>query len=114
MNSDLAGGTIAMIVNEDEESVTGEKGLFTDSGSRVRRIIKVQAEDLAASLRNFCQQIAAMMSNVDFTGGFGLESIEVQIELTAKGEVRLIGAAGAETKGGVKLTFTRPGEQRTK
>ena len=36
---------------------------------------------------------------------YALDAVEMHVELTSKGEVRLIAAAGAEVKGAVKLTF---------
>ena len=41
----------------------------------------------------------------DRTAQYALDAVELHVELTSKGEVRLIAAAGAEVRGAIKLTF---------
>ena len=36
-----------------------------------------------------------------------LEKLEISVDITAKGEIRLIASGGMETKGAIKFTFTR-------
>ena len=40
---------------------------------------------------------------------FELQQIDITVEVTAMGEVRMIGAVGAEVTGGLKLVFVKPG-----
>lgn len=59
-------------------------------------------------LRHFCKRISdALTSAAETSSGFTLKSFEVTIEISARGEVRLIGSASSEVRGGVKLIFTR-------
>lgn len=42
---------------------------------------------------------------------YELQSFEVALEVTAKGEIRFIGSAASEVKGGLKLVFARRDRQ---
>lgn len=89
-----------------ETTSEGSKGLFDlEEG---RRIVRTKAEDFSESLRKFCAAFSAGLGDFeDAAAKLTLETIEVSVELTVKGEVRLIAAASSETKGSVKLVFSR-------
>ncbi len=86
----------------------GGKGLLESAAALAHRTISVTASELAEKLRVFCSGIDGMFQGVATSvSQFDLESFEVTAELTAKGEVRLVGSAGTELKGGLKLVFRR-------
>ena len=63
---------------------------------------------LSANLTAFCARISeALTSAAEVAGGFKIQSFEVTADITARGEVRMIGSISSEIHGGVKLIFTR-------
>ncbi|KKK05084.1 hypothetical protein LQ51_15570 [Micromonospora sp. HK10] len=91
-----------------EHSVDGEKGLFSAARAAALRVGAVDVAQLSANLRAVSGQLSEIFHAMrDQPGPFELDEFEVTLELTAKGEVRLIGSAGSEIRGGVKLLFRR-------
>lgn len=90
----------------DQES--GEKGIFTASLTQTRRIGELEVEHLAETLKQFCSTMGQTFQGVTTAiNDFELRTVELSVDVTAKGEVRLIGSLGTELKGGLKLTFER-------
>jgi hypothetical protein len=96
------------IIYFDEEAEQGAKGPL---GSLRRRVEKIGVLDFASfgnNLQEFCNCISGtLQSVVDSVSQYSLHSFKLTIEVTAKSEVRLIGSAGTEVKGGLKLIFQR-------
>ena len=66
----------------------------------------VAPEVFCERLGDFCDAIVEGLHAVNSRmSDYALDAIEMHVELTSKGEVRLIAAAGAEVKGAIKLTF---------
>ena len=87
-----------------EAPAEGGKGLFDFAAPA--RVATTDLAEVSASVRTFCQAFLAGLAPLEaHISRFALQTIEVNIELTLKGEVRLIAAASAETKGAIKLTF---------
>ncbi len=96
------------IIVEDDIRNVGGKGLLSDTLDAARRVVSVDPSALAERFNSLCLDLDGMLQHVSGSvGAFSLHSFEVQIELTAKGELRLIGCVGSEAKGGLKLTFQR-------
>jgi hypothetical protein len=98
---------ISVVVTDDGD---GQKGLFSAVKDASARIVTIDAGQLALNIGAVCDQLAGVLSAARTSGGFELDCFEVTLELTAKGEVRLIGSASSEVRGGVKLQFRRPAE----
>jgi hypothetical protein len=97
---------IEMVVAES--FVEGSKNIF--NAQRVTETARASLDDVSQSLRSFCEGLQASFAEMATAmGHLSLNEIELSVELTAKGEVRLIAAASAETKGSIKLKFTRNG-----
>ncbi|BCL34847.1 hypothetical protein [Nostoc sp. MS1] len=85
----------------------------TDTTSRgVGDAVKVSAETLEQNMTNFLQVVGRLFSRAekqaDTNSGLKLEEIELSIEISGEGEVKLIGnGAKAGGKGAIKLTFKR-------
>ncbi|MEV6303305.1 hypothetical protein AB0M02_28100 [Actinoplanes sp. NPDC051861] len=100
-------GTVQFTWTEFEE-VAGSKGLFDTARRKVEGAGLLDTTRLAANLQNFCRDIAvAVDSAAVAVGQYELDSLELNVEVTAKGEIRLIGSASSEVKGGLKLCFRR-------
>jgi hypothetical protein len=57
-------------------------------------------------LGDFCDAFAKGINPVNSKNAdYILDAIEMYVELTSKGEIRLVAAAGADIRGAIKLTF---------
>jgi len=78
------------------------------AGRMMPRVGEVDTERLSESLRRLCAQTIDLFGDVDRAGGaFELSSVQLTVEVSGSGEVRLIGAVSMEVTGGIALTFTR-------
>lgn len=75
------------------------------------RGVEVSADVLEARMSGFLEGIGQMFRNAQnkiANTGLELSEIELTIEISGKGEIKLIGSGGeAAAKGAVKLKFTR-------
>ena len=93
-------------------SSDGSKGLAEAVGGRVRSKYKVNAEYLSANVRQFCQNWMHILDGMDFgSSEYELDDFEVSVEVSAEGEVSLIGSVSAGMSGGITLTFKRKKEK---
>jgi len=90
------------------DPVDGEKGLFSAARELPARLGMLNPDKFGQNLAAVCGRLAASFRTVgELTESFEVESFEVSLDLTAKGEVRLIGSASSEIRGGIKITFRR-------
>jgi hypothetical protein len=84
------------------------KGLFAAETRIARQVASLDLALFSANLQTFCQQIGSVFDGVPtVVSSFELGSFELTLDVTAKGEVRFIGSAGTEIKGGLKIVFQR-------
>jgi hypothetical protein len=116
------------IVTEDTPETTpedGTKGLIPNSadwrtevyrdiaGSKgVGGAVKVSVEKLQQEMTRFLQVVESLFNQAQqktkLDSGMQLEEIELSVEISGEGEVKLIGnGAKASGKGAIKLTFKR-------
>jgi hypothetical protein len=96
------------IVTVDWPPADGEKAIFGRAREAAVRVTDVGAEKLARSVTEVCRYVGTVFEDASTAvADLELRSLEVQLEVTSKGEVRLIGAASVEVKGGLKLVFAR-------
>jgi hypothetical protein len=85
----------------------GQKGLF-DGVRRITRMGTLDPDVLTSRLSLMCKALSAVF---DATGagktGYELHEFDVHVEITAGGEVRLIGGISTELSGGLTLHFRR-------
>ncbi len=99
---------VISIVVSDLDRPEGEKGIFSGARDAAARVTDVSATTLAANLSAFCAGIWTAIDAVPVPHGtFRLDSFEVTADVTAGGEIRLIGSVQAQARGGIKLVFTR-------
>lgn len=97
---------IQVIVENDE--LRPGKGLLESAASLSRKVITLDTDQLAKNIAILCGSVDEMLKGIrDSLTEYKLDTLEISVDVTAKGELRLIGSAGAEAKGGLKLVFRR-------
>ncbi len=96
------------LITVDDLSVDGEKGLFSAVKTASARVAALDPGVLAGNLSALCDQLSQVVdATIRTTGAYELESFEVSLDVSAAGEVRLVGSVSSEVKGGLKLVFRR-------
>ena len=101
-------GTLA-VITIDHEPVDGEKGIFSAASRAASRLGTLDAKVLAGNLSALCDQIGhlAAAAASPARSEFELESFEVSLDVSASGEVRMVGSVSSQIRGGITLTFRR-------
>jgi hypothetical protein len=110
MTEDLQRPFSIQIISEETRSaaVIGEKGLFAPEERIARQVASLDLSQFSVNLQAFCQEIGSAFDKISaVVDKFELDSFELTLDVTAKGEVRFIGSAGTEIKGGLKVVFQR-------
>ena len=95
------------VVSSEFEHRPGEKGFF-DARRMVDRVGTVSSDVLAKNLQSFCEEIDKAFDGVETAlRNYQLDSVEITVQVSATGEVRMVGGASAQLTGGLKLTFSR-------
>lgn len=82
----------------EEWSSNGVTRLISDSGTFI--------ELFGQTLGEFCGTFANGLDPIDRqSSNFKLDTVEMYIELTSSGEIRLVASAGTDVAGAIKLTF---------
>ena len=103
--AELGGSVIPIIYSDD---AAGEKGLFSDSKGMSARIGQIDSDELGQNLATICTRLAkAFRKAQEAAGSFDVDEFEVTLDLSAKGEVRVIASVSSEIRGGLKLVFRR-------
>jgi hypothetical protein len=95
------------LVYSEYETAEGSKAF-----GAIRRVVTRIGELDVVALRRNLDQLTDSIDELLQTRSqklttFNLSSLEITVDITAKGEVRLIGAVSGEVKGGLKLVFSR-------
>jgi hypothetical protein len=119
-----------VVVGEEDEvaptsGITPKGGMFDDAAAKVagklaaaRRLSVVELEQKMSQFLNVVGRLfrqAEQQANLTAAQSAGktshlqLDEVEMSIEITAGGEVKLIAGGKAETKGSIKLKFKRVG-----
>lgn len=97
-----------LVVYDEVETQDDAKGLSSTFGSIVRKIAPLETDALAISLQYLCSEFEKLFDKAAAAGAlYQLSSFEVMVDFSAKGEIRLIGSASSEFRGGLKLTFSK-------
>jgi len=108
MDTETGFDTILAVYQEEEVAPASKDGMFGAISRSVTRVGALKTGDVATNLEHLCKQIGTMTAGLaDVLKGYIMESLELSIDITAKGEVRLIASASTEVRGGLKLTFKR-------
>ena len=96
------------IIYDEIEQQEGAKGIWNSANQIIRKIGIVDIKKLTENLNDFCQQIGKVFQGVTTSvEDYELQSFELSVDITAKGEVRFIGSLSSELKGGLKIVFTK-------
>lgn len=96
-----------ILVSELSAELDGSKAVGR-AKERALRAVEVGADTLGSSMREMCRYLNEVVESAQTQSEqFSLDTVEVVVEVTAKGGVRLVGTASAELKGGLKLVFKR-------
>jgi hypothetical protein len=91
----LAPGPKEGVRGEVKEIGRGRTGLF--------RIVPLDTDQLAASLRDLTGELGKIFTDIKRVGGFELNEVQVSLEISAEGGFNLIGSAKAGGKGAAIL-----------
>ena len=107
MTADRNQDSITVLVDEPLD-LQGARGFGATVEEVVRRVGQLSVDTLADNLRALCTGMSAALKSIELPDlPYGLEEVELTVDLTASGEVRLVGSVGAELAGGIKLVFRR-------
>jgi hypothetical protein len=96
------------IIYDDPDDLDGAKGLRSAFDRAVRKVGDLDVSTFKDRFGALCSHLVEAVNAVEVTTkDYGLESFEVTVDVTAKGEVRLVGSVGTEVKGGIKLVFKK-------
>jgi hypothetical protein len=87
------------------EDRDGTKGLFTGDRPSLE---DVPLDTLRDSIQQLSASLGEIFRDVQSVGGFTLQEVKLQAEVSASGSVQLIGTAKAGGKGAITLTFRPP------
>ncbi len=96
------------IVYEELEVIEGGKGLGAAVERLVRRTATLDVPRLASNLESICRQLGAAFQGVTTAvKDYEVQQFEVTVDVSAQGEIRLVGGVSTEFRGGLKLVFRR-------
>jgi hypothetical protein len=119
-----------VVVSEDgtaEPAVVPKGGMFDDAASKVAEKLaaarRIRVAELEQKMSQFLSVVGRLFRQAEQqanltaaapatgkTSRLKLDEVEMSIEITAGGEVKLIAGGKAETKGSIKLKFKRVDE----
>lgn len=105
--SDKTISVVAAGRGEDEIDLT-DRG-FDDLKSYFTRRVELSSDELAERLKGFLGAMDAVIEQLPATlGGFDLKEMTLSVEISAKGQVSLLGTGGEiGTTGGLTFTLSR-------
>ena len=101
-------GGIVVLYN-DYTQEQGSKSIWGTTVEAIRKVGILNTGELANNLRTFCTQMEEVFEGVVTNAHeYELSTVELVVEITAKGEIRLLGSGiGSDIKGGVKLVLSK-------
>jgi len=105
---------IILLVNPDEStSISGQRGWGEDIRQRVSSLVEVRIEPakLEHQMTGFLKMVRGLFQQaeeeVEKQSGMQLSEVELTVEISTKGEVKLVAGGELGGKGAIKLKFTR-------
>lgn len=83
----------------------GEKSLA--GAARRVRAVALDSEALKKQLESIRVFVSDLFDAPENDVAMCLESVELRLDITARGEIRIVGAASVEVQGGLALRFVR-------
>lgn len=96
------------VIYRDQRTEAGAKGLADGVAQVVQQIGRLNVSTVSENMASFCRGVASSLKSIELAElPYLLDTVELTVELTGSGEVRLVGSVGAELSGGLKLTFKK-------
>ncbi|MFC1399701.1 MULTISPECIES: hypothetical protein [Streptacidiphilus] len=96
------------VITVEFDAEEGEKSVFSRTRAAVTQVTRISSDTLALSVAHLCQYVGKVFEQASTASdALELTGLEVQVQVTAKGEVRLVGATSTEISGGMKLIFQK-------
>jgi len=70
----------------------------------------IPVDTLKTNMNTFTGKLGALLDNMPSTGEYNLSEVTINVNITAGGELQLVGVARGkgEVSGGITLTFKKP------
>jgi hypothetical protein len=108
MHPSAASASGITIVSSEFEHQRGEKGIFDAPRRLVYKVGTVSSDVLAKNLQSFREEIGGTFAWVStVVKNYQLDSVEITVQASATGDMRLVGGASTKLTGGFKLIFSR-------
>ena len=97
-----------------EDATEGEKGLWGDAQNVVRRLreVRLSPDLLEKNMLAFLEMVGKLFNQADTVIGkeadLRLDEVELSVEISTEGEVKLVAGGKAAGKGAITLKFKRP------
>jgi hypothetical protein len=95
----------APLASEPKDGVRGEVKEIGRGRRGLSRIVPLDTDQLAASLKDLTGELGKIFADLQRFGGYELNEVQVGLEISAEGGFNLIGNAKAGGKGAITLTF---------
>ncbi len=111
---------IVLVTDDTDEETTpipGEKGWAEEIRKRVSSVkeVRLPVAQLEQNMNQFLQLVGRLFKQVDqqigTESGVKLDEVELSIEISGEGEVKLVAGGKAAGKGAIKLKFKRDVKQ---
>jgi hypothetical protein len=103
-------GETILILTDETEVIEGERGGW-EIRERLNRAAEIPVAVLEQNLNRFLQLIGRLFQQVDRQVGtqsdLHLDEVELQVEVSGKGEIKLFAGGEASGKGVITLKFKR-------
>jgi hypothetical protein len=106
--------SIWIVTNEtDLEPVEGERGWGENLRKKLSSTVEVKLpiSELEQKMGGFLQLVGRLFKQanqqVELTSGMCLDEVQLLVEISAKGEVKLVAGGEAASKGAITLKFKR-------
>ena len=107
---------ILIVTDETDEAsvpIDGEKGWGEEIRKRISSLkeVRLPVSQLEQNMNQFLQLVGRLFKQVDQQIGsesdMKLDEVELSVEISGEGEVKLVAGGKAAGKGAIKLKFTR-------
>ena len=102
------------MTEDTQDALEGEKGMWGDAKEMVRRLreVRLSPELLEQNMLVFLKMVGRLFHQADAAIGaeadLQLDEVELSVEISTEGEVKLVAGGKAAGKGAITLKFKRP------
>ena len=102
---------IWIVTADSPQDSMGGKGLtLKETSDRVVQSVQISATTLKQNMSEFIDLVGDIFASAETQTGMKLDEVEIAVEITGDGEVKLMGTGiGIEGKGAITLKFKREG-----